>query len=163
MGRLEKDKDTGKLVKKSLDFRHYLRIKQPEHRKALTRLILSSHSLAVERRRWKERGKSIVPRQWRLCRFCYVCVEDPAHALFVCAHRELKDLRQNFFDKVNMEIPGQVPETVASLQESPVDALQLFRELLAKREITPLLGKLAYDALKIFDSMPMLLVEDPTV
>jgi hypothetical protein len=66
VGRLEKDKDTSKLVKKTLDFRHYLRIKQPEHRKALRKLNLSSHSLAVERRRWKERGKDIVPRQWRL-------------------------------------------------------------------------------------------------
>ncbi|KAJ7787323.1 hypothetical protein B0H14DRAFT_2219353, partial [Mycena olivaceomarginata] len=62
VGRLEQDKDTGKLVKKSLDFRQYLRIKQPEHRKALTKLILSSHSLAVERRRWKDRGKKPVPR-----------------------------------------------------------------------------------------------------
>ncbi|KAJ7875750.1 hypothetical protein B0H14DRAFT_3547106, partial [Mycena olivaceomarginata] len=70
VGRLEKDKDTGALVKKSLEFRHYLRIKQPEHRKALTKLILSSHSLAIERRRWRERGKNIVPEQWRLCRFC---------------------------------------------------------------------------------------------
>ncbi|KAJ7788380.1 hypothetical protein B0H14DRAFT_2235988, partial [Mycena olivaceomarginata] len=48
VGRFEKDKDTSALVKKSLEFRHYLRIKQPEHRKALTKLILSSHSLAIE-------------------------------------------------------------------------------------------------------------------
>ncbi|KAJ7877409.1 hypothetical protein B0H14DRAFT_2159552, partial [Mycena olivaceomarginata] len=48
VGRLETDKETGKPVKKSLDFRHYLRIKQPEHRKSLTKLIVSSHSLAVE-------------------------------------------------------------------------------------------------------------------
>ncbi|KAJ7497881.1 hypothetical protein B0H11DRAFT_1715777, partial [Mycena galericulata] len=54
--------------------------------------VLSSHSLAVERRRWKERGKKIVPRQWRLCRFCYLYVEDPAHAMFQCDHGELKDI-----------------------------------------------------------------------
>ncbi|KAJ6596453.1 hypothetical protein B0H10DRAFT_1638934, partial [Mycena sp. CBHHK59/15] len=42
-------------------------VKQREHRKALTKMVLSSHSLDVERRRWKERGKKIVPRQWRLC------------------------------------------------------------------------------------------------
>ncbi|KAJ6544512.1 hypothetical protein B0H19DRAFT_1310039, partial [Mycena capillaripes] len=47
VGRLEMDKETGKLAKKSLDFRHYLRVKQPEHRKALTKMVLSSHSLAV--------------------------------------------------------------------------------------------------------------------
>ncbi|KAJ7809448.1 hypothetical protein B0H14DRAFT_2379722, partial [Mycena olivaceomarginata] len=38
---------------------------------------VSGHSLAIERRRWKERGKKIVPRQWHLCRFCYIYVEDP--------------------------------------------------------------------------------------
>ncbi|KAJ7081140.1 hypothetical protein B0H15DRAFT_747330, partial [Mycena belliarum] len=96
-GRLELDKDSGKLVKKSLDFRHYLRIKQPEHQRALTRLILSSHGLAVERRRWTERGKNIVPKQWRLCRFCYIYVEDPAHALFACQHDEIKKIREEFF------------------------------------------------------------------
>ncbi|KAJ7118478.1 hypothetical protein C8R43DRAFT_901515 [Mycena crocata] len=155
VGRLEMDKDTKKFVKKSLDFRHYLRVKQPEHRKALTKMVLSSHCLAVERRRWKERGKKIVPRQWRLCRFCYVYVEDPAHAMFKCDHGELIELRQNFLNKVKIEIPGVV--------EQFPDALQLFRGLLPYRKITPLLAKLAYDVLKIFDSVPMLLVSDPTV
>jgi hypothetical protein len=96
VGRLEMDKDTGKLVKKSLDFRHYLRVKKPEHRKALTKMVLSSHSFAVECRRWKERGKKTVPRQWRLCRFCYIYVEDPAHAMFSslrAATRRLSELQ----------------------------------------------------------------------
>jgi hypothetical protein len=70
VGRLEMDNDTGKLAKKALDFRHYLRVKTPEHRLALTRMVLSSHSLAVEHRKWKERGKDVVPREWRRCRFC---------------------------------------------------------------------------------------------
>ncbi|KAJ7090442.1 hypothetical protein C8R44DRAFT_648229 [Mycena epipterygia] len=47
-------------------------------------MVLSSHSLAVERRRWKERGKTAVPREWRKCRFCEDAIEDPAHAMFVC-------------------------------------------------------------------------------
>jgi hypothetical protein len=93
VGRMEHDKDTGKLVKKSLDFRHYLRVKQPEHRKALTRMVLSSHSLAVERRRWKERGTKSVPQQWRLCRFCYIYVEDAPHAMFRCQHAPLVEIR----------------------------------------------------------------------
>ncbi|KAJ7125760.1 hypothetical protein C8R43DRAFT_898115 [Mycena crocata] len=133
VGRLEMDKDTKKFVKKSLDFRHYLRVKQPEHRKALTKMVLSSHCLTVERRRWKERGRKIVPCQWRLCRFCYVYVEDPAHAMFKCDHGELIELRQNFLDKVKIEIPGVV--------EQFPDALQLFRGLLPYRKITPLLAK----------------------
>jgi hypothetical protein len=44
-------------------FRHYLRVKTPEYWRALTRMILSGHSLAIERQRWKERGKKIVPRE----------------------------------------------------------------------------------------------------
>ncbi|KAJ7153924.1 hypothetical protein C8R43DRAFT_885354, partial [Mycena crocata] len=113
------------------------------------------HSLAVERRRWKERGKKIVSRQWRLCRFCYIYVGDPAHAMFKCEHEELVELRKIFLDKVNIEIPGLVDKFP--------DALQLLRGLLPYRKITPLLAKLAYDVLKIFDSVPMLLVSDPTV
>ncbi|KAJ6553261.1 hypothetical protein B0H19DRAFT_949340, partial [Mycena capillaripes] len=60
-GRLEMDSERRILLKKSLDFRHYLRITSANHRRALTQMILSSHSLAVERRRWKERGKPEVP------------------------------------------------------------------------------------------------------
>ncbi|KAJ7040052.1 hypothetical protein C8F04DRAFT_898144, partial [Mycena alexandri] len=72
-------------AKKSLDFRHYLRIASPAPRSVhLTFMVLSSHSLAIERRRWKERGKAVVPQRWRLCRFCFAYVEDPAHAMFVC-------------------------------------------------------------------------------
>ncbi|KAJ7829795.1 hypothetical protein B0H13DRAFT_2372375 [Mycena leptocephala] len=70
------DSETGKLVKKSLDFWHYLRIASPDHRLALPQMVLSSHSLAVERRRWTERRKKIVPHQWRLCRLCYAYTED---------------------------------------------------------------------------------------
>jgi hypothetical protein len=154
VGRLEMDKETGKLVKKSLDFRHYLRVKQPEHHKALTKMVLSSNSLAVERRRWKERGKKIVPLQWRLCRFCYIYVEDPAHAMFKCPQSELTEVWQAFLEKLDSELPG--------VAEQYPDELQLFRGLLSKREITPLLAKLAYDVLKTFESVPMLLVNDPT-
>jgi hypothetical protein len=156
VGRLEMDSSSGKLIKKSLDFRHYLRIKAPQHRRALTRMILSSHSLAVERRRWKERRKPVVPKQWRLCRFCFVHIEDPAHAMFVCEQPQLIELRQVFTDKVNQELPG----LIAQFSES---ALQLFKGLLARREITPLLGKLAFDVQKIFDETPLLLVREPVL
>ncbi|KAJ7502030.1 hypothetical protein B0H11DRAFT_1613767, partial [Mycena galericulata] len=56
----------------------------------------SGHSLAIERRRWKERGKKIVPRQWCLCRFYFAYIEDPAHAMFVCSHPEVLPLREVF-------------------------------------------------------------------
>ncbi|KAJ7465813.1 hypothetical protein B0H11DRAFT_1922086 [Mycena galericulata] len=42
--------------------------------------------------------------------------------------------------------------------EDPAHTMFTFKGILAKREITPLLGKLAFDVLKIFDATPMLLV-----
>jgi hypothetical protein len=155
-GRLELDLSSGKLVKKTLEFRHYLRIKVPEHRRALTRMILSSHSLAVERRRWKERRTPVVPKEWRLCRFCYVHIVGPAHALFICNNPDLVELRRIFTQKVDQELPG----LTAQFSQS---ALQLFKGLLARREITPLLGKLAFDVQKIFDATAILLVHEPTL
>ncbi|KAJ7937929.1 hypothetical protein B0H13DRAFT_2302399 [Mycena leptocephala] len=44
-----------------------------------------------------------------------------------------------------------------------IDAFQIFKGLLSQRAITPLLGKLAYDVLKIFEASPMLLVNEPTL
>ncbi|KAJ7502088.1 hypothetical protein B0H11DRAFT_1713047 [Mycena galericulata] len=114
-------------------------------------MVLSGHSLAVESRHWKERGKKIVPHQWRLCRFCYV--EDPAHTMFVCQDPDFILICYLFLENIEKIVPG-----IANLFP---DALQTFKGFLAKREITPLLGKLAFDVLKIFDVTPMLLVSDP--
>ncbi|KAJ7729200.1 hypothetical protein B0H16DRAFT_1237226, partial [Mycena metata] len=65
-------------------FHHYLRLRSAKHRRVLTRMVLSSHSLAAECRCWKERGKPIVPREWCLCRFCGTDIADPPHAMFLC-------------------------------------------------------------------------------
>jgi hypothetical protein len=152
-GRLELDSDTGKLVKKSLDFRHYLRLKTPDHRRALTRMVLSGHSLAVERRRWKERGKPMVPREWRKCRFCQESIEDPAHAMFICDHTELMQVREVFLKELYQKIP--------ELKDALTDPMTFFKAVLSKREATPCLGKLAFNVLKIYDATPMLLLEPP--
>ncbi|KAJ7077519.1 hypothetical protein B0H15DRAFT_753475, partial [Mycena belliarum] len=109
-------------------------------------LVLSSHSLAIERRRWKERGKPTVPEQWRLCRFCYAYIEDPAHAMFVCQSPDLVALRSVFLAGIEKLVPGISGEFS--------DALQMFKGFLSRREITPLLGKLAFDVLKVFDASP---------
>lgn len=152
--RLEMDNETGKLSKKVLCFRHYLRVKYAPHRKALTRMVLSGHSLAVERRRWTERGKAITPREWRRCRFCYSQVEDPGHAMFVCQYNhELLMVRGIFLTELYATLP--------EMKNLHNDAGLLFRDLLSRREITALLAKLAYDVLRIFDAVPMLLVEPP--
>ncbi|KAJ7887948.1 hypothetical protein B0H13DRAFT_2342185 [Mycena leptocephala] len=51
--------------------RHYLTmVAVPTHRKALTGLLLGDHNLSVERLRYPARYREIVPRRFRLCRFC---------------------------------------------------------------------------------------------
>ncbi|KAJ7663668.1 hypothetical protein B0H17DRAFT_939803 [Mycena rosella] len=117
-------------------------------------MVLSSHSLAVERRRWKERGKNIVPREWRKCRFCQDAIEDPAHAMFFCDHPDLMQVREVFL----LELYEKIPDFRGTFSNT----LDLFKAVLAKREITPALGKLAFNVLKVYDATPMLLVEPPT-
>ncbi|KAJ7911796.1 hypothetical protein B0H13DRAFT_2008690 [Mycena leptocephala] len=125
----------------------------PEHHLALTRMVLSSHSLAVEHRRWQERGKPVVPREWRKCRFCQDSVEDPAHALFICAHPKLAQVRERFLTDLYAKIP--------EFQGAFADAMDFFRAVLSKREVTPILAKLAFNILRIYDATPMLLLDGP--
>ncbi|KAK0434697.1 hypothetical protein EV421DRAFT_1678942, partial [Armillaria borealis] len=68
----------------TLSFKSYLDLPIPAHRKAITRLVMSSHIFAVEVLQWRERYRKFVPRKWRVCRFCRVSVEDEAHALLSC-------------------------------------------------------------------------------
>ncbi|KAJ7687880.1 hypothetical protein B0H16DRAFT_1218366, partial [Mycena metata] len=82
-GRLERNEE-GKFVANALKFRQYLRIPVPAHRKALTRLILSSHTLGVEILRYGERLRKRTPPDFRFCRFCRRGAETEAHAMIVC-------------------------------------------------------------------------------
>ncbi|KAJ6530006.1 hypothetical protein DFH09DRAFT_828634, partial [Mycena vulgaris] len=80
-----------------LFFRHYLRVSNEKHRRALTHVLLSGHALASERMTWAGRDRpEAVPDQWRLCRFCDICIEDPVHALFGCKHPPLIEPRRAF-------------------------------------------------------------------
>ncbi|KAJ7816148.1 hypothetical protein B0H14DRAFT_2275745, partial [Mycena olivaceomarginata] len=88
-------------------------------------MVLSSHSLAVERRRWKERGKNIVPREWIKCRFCQDSVEDPAHAMFICDNPELMKVREVFLADLYTKIP--------EFKGAFTDAMEFFRAVLAKK------------------------------
>ncbi|KAJ7573560.1 hypothetical protein C8J56DRAFT_710412, partial [Mycena floridula] len=96
-GRREWDKESRSFVFKVLAFRHYLRVSNPQHRRAFVHVMLSGHALAMERMRWSERGKAIVPREWRLCRFCYVGQEDVIHALLLCPETRLVSRRAEFY------------------------------------------------------------------
>jgi hypothetical protein len=128
-------------VKKSLDLRHYLRVAMADHRRALK-------PQPGERRRWKERGKNKVPREWQLCRFCEKAAEDPQHA----AGTHLQ-LRGEFLKTLYNEVP--------SIRGQLTDPTSSFRSVLARREITPLLAMLAFNVLKIYDATPMLFGRTP--
>ncbi|KAJ7468805.1 hypothetical protein FB451DRAFT_1257357 [Mycena latifolia] len=86
--------------------RSYLRVSNEKHRRALTQILLSGHALASKRMTWGERYRpESVPAQWRLCRFCKVCIEDPVHTLFGCKHLPLLELRRAFFARL-VVLPG---------------------------------------------------------
>jgi hypothetical protein len=75
--------------------------------------------------------------------------------MFRCKHDELTELHQTFSTKLHAELPGLAGQyTEPSL---------FFRAFLPRREVARLLAKLACDILKIYDSVPMLLVNDPTI
>ncbi|PBK82877.1 hypothetical protein ARMGADRAFT_1019482 [Armillaria gallica] len=46
-----------------LSFKSYLDLPIPAHRKAITRLLMSSHILGIEVLRWRERYRKLVPRK----------------------------------------------------------------------------------------------------
>lgn len=97
--------------------RSYLLIPNPAHRIALTKLLFSSHSLAVEELRYAIRGHGRVPWERRLCRFCHSALEDEAHALLGCmADNDLCVLRGAYLREVYALFPHLLaPAARASL------------------------------------------------
>jgi hypothetical protein len=140
--------EDGKWVHKVLAFRLYLRVRNHKHRVALTHAVLSGHALAMERMRWSERYKAQIPMKWRLCRFCKDHLEDAIHALFVCDHQPLVELRNIFYTNLFSTLP-------ALHDANYTDPGLFFKDLLIKPEIIGLLGKLAYDIFEVFYSEPM--------
>ncbi|KAF5382677.1 hypothetical protein D9615_003053 [Tricholomella constricta] len=77
----------------------YLKIPDPKHRHALTRLLLSDHPLAVEQLRRRRFARGRIERHNRLCRFCRLAIEDEVHALFGCRSNDrLLSARDQFLD-----------------------------------------------------------------
>src|ERR1700678_2506302 len=79
-GRREQDKN-GQMTHRSLFFCHYLNVVNYKHRKAITQIVLSCHSLTIKKLRWR---RPLIPRAERMCRFCKLKVETPEHALLEC-------------------------------------------------------------------------------
>ncbi|OCH90094.1 hypothetical protein OBBRIDRAFT_731429, partial [Obba rivulosa] len=111
-------------------------------------LLVSDHPLAVERLRWAERYRGVVPRSLRLCRLCHRAVEDPLHALFACTGATgLVTLRAAFFQRVDAERP--------ELRRRARDPEGLLCALLLQRDMTAMLAKLAANVLDVFERVPM--------
>ncbi|KAJ7203348.1 hypothetical protein GGX14DRAFT_369705, partial [Mycena pura] len=148
-GRLEPEKDSAP-IQKELCFRHYLSVVNPKHRKALTRLLLSSHCLALERLRWVEHRRPRIDQNLRLCRFCKAEIESPEHALLQCtASADLVLLREDFMARMNNDI-----KRLPALNSMP--ALEFFTLMISYRHTISLVAKYAFGVTEIFESTPML-------
>ncbi|KAK7684313.1 hypothetical protein QCA50_012637 [Cerrena zonata] len=84
-------------------FRKYLEIPTLKHRRALTRLLVGEHPIAIERLR-----RDNIPREWRICRYCQRrgVVEDEAHILLECiSSHALEDCRLQFISSMAGLLP----------------------------------------------------------
>ena len=125
-----KEIENKKLVFKALAFRHYLKVKTHTHRIALTHIVFSGHALAMERMQWTQCGHSgELDKCERLCQFRYICQEDAVHALLVCTHPPVMELREIFVATTL----GFIPD----LTYEHSDPRALFQDLLSRRSIRP--------------------------
>ncbi|KAJ7598036.1 hypothetical protein C8J56DRAFT_772391, partial [Mycena floridula] len=111
-------------------------------------VMLSGHGLAMERMRWGERYKPIVPREWRLCRFCVQGQEDVVHALLLCSEPQVMEHHRRFMEDLNLCLPGFCHRFL--------DPGLFLRALVAEREMVDMVTKFCYDVLQRFYSVPML-------
>ncbi|KAJ7917975.1 hypothetical protein B0H13DRAFT_1607799 [Mycena leptocephala] len=147
-GRLERNED-GKFVATAMKLRQYLRVPVPAHRKALTRLLLSSHTLGIEILRWKECYKVRVPRDSRLCRFCRLAIESESHATKGCTAPALVALRYDFLKDIYCLVPD-LPRRWTSTDEF-LRALVQYRNF----DLTQRLAKYTYDVFEIYATFPV--------
>ncbi len=135
-------------------FRSYLLVPVPAHRKALVRLLTSSHTLAVEVLRWAERRRPAIPRDERLCRYCRGEVEDEAHVLLYCdGSHDLYALRSEFFHKIFRITSSSFS---SSLRASPT-GFGVIRLLLQTDniEVVCSFAKYVYNVFGIYQRLPV--------
>ncbi|KAK0460916.1 uncharacterized protein EV420DRAFT_1529147 [Desarmillaria tabescens] len=132
-------------------YKSYLNLPIPSHRKSLTRLLMSAHTLAVEVLRWKERYRPFVLRHWRLCRFCKVAVEDEPHAMLgCCANNTLVHRRHRF----RADIAAIIPD-MGLLWSSPCTLQEQLWFLLRVSSIEGVVAKFIHDIFTIYSSEPV--------
>ncbi|KAJ7170256.1 hypothetical protein C8R43DRAFT_875940, partial [Mycena crocata] len=130
--------------------RHYLTlVVNANHRRAITRLLLSQHNLAVERLRHSARRKEPVPRHLRLCRFGCNKLESVEHALLLCTRSlDLVQKRSRFIAAVSSKVP--------SIQTVNHDtATVVLKTLIFNRETVCQVAKFAWQAFRVYDTLPL--------
>ncbi|KAJ7755444.1 hypothetical protein B0H16DRAFT_1315668 [Mycena metata] len=117
----------------------------------MLRFLLSDHCLSVEALRHTDRyRKYIIPRAWRLCRFCQMEVEDETHAALVCTgHPDLSPLRADFLRDV-FELRPSLQSSV--LTQSAEDFLAC---LLLDQAVTSRMACYVYNVLQIYEMREM--------
>ncbi|KAK0227579.1 hypothetical protein IW262DRAFT_1263828 [Armillaria fumosa] len=147
-GRVERT-TSGRVTPDPLTFRSYLLLRIPAHRIALTRLLTSNHSLAVERGRWLriDGTSDIIPRTWRICRFCHNDVEDELHVLFICSDSILCGIRADFLADIWSAYPA--------LRHRSASPKELLHTLLTYSDLLPRLGRFVYEMLGQVEQKPM--------
>ena len=127
--------------------RLYLTVHVPDHRKALSGLLLADHNLAEVRLRYQERHQPPVPREWRLCRLCGDGIEEPLHALFLCTNSPtLVNLRAAFFDNCGID-----PSNLQHLTP-----LGILHQMILDEKLVSKFAKFCYLVLQLYDTFPML-------
>ncbi|KZV62607.1 hypothetical protein PENSPDRAFT_758571 [Peniophora sp. CONT] len=138
-----------------LQLREYLKVRNAQDRAAMSKLMVSSHPLAIEQLRHasgvrNKRKKLAVPRDQWLCRFCNIAIESPEHALLTCeGSAALSALRAEFYAKIQ---PLR-PDLAAAATD--VNAQDTLRSLLGAREITSLLAAFVRRTFTIFESVEL--------
>ncbi|KAK0458697.1 hypothetical protein IW261DRAFT_1600762 [Armillaria novae-zelandiae] len=147
-GRVERTM-SGRVTSDCLVFRSYLLLRIPAHRIALTRLLTSNHTLAVERGRWlRVDGTSeTIPRALRICRCCHDDVEDELHVLFICSDSILCGIRADFL--------GDIWRAYPALRHRSVSPKELLHSLLTYSDLLPRLGRYVYEMLDQVAQKPM--------
>ncbi|KAF9016213.1 hypothetical protein BDZ89DRAFT_1094556 [Hymenopellis radicata] len=122
-------------------------VQNPEHRRALSRLVSSNHRLAVEvLRRGDGQRRRPVPREWRLCRFCREEVEDEVHALL------LVSLRAGFWTELDGRDAGW-----RGLRDTR-EGFFVLHMLLSSERVCARFGRFVSEVFALFDGSVMFLV-----
>ncbi|KAF5386797.1 hypothetical protein D9615_001609 [Tricholomella constricta] len=128
----------------------YLKIPDPLHRHALTRLLLCDHPLAVEQLRRRRFSRGRIERQRRLCRFCRLAIEDEVHALFGCRTNDrLVAVREDFLDTLFRLNPA------LRVIFFSAPATQFVDYLVNHAETLKLFAAYVYQVFCIYDEVPM--------